>query len=438
MKKYFAILGLALIAASCERSADVLLPAGETMTIFASIPEDALRVSVSDAGIVTWQEGDAIALYNGTEFVTFNISDVSKGGFTGPAGSYTGLAVYPASFASSVSVDGSLSLSLPAEYTWQEGQTNAPMIAVSDNENFTFYPVSGLFKFTFTGIPADATKLRFSADGRLNGTFDIGVPAPGTSVISRVNPSNDAEKVLTVALPSGHPDAMSFYLPGPVYESGYPGFSVSLASDDGVPAAEISSSNTVTVARGQMRRYVSTNCADALPEKIYLIGGCLSPSWSWSNDNALIKGEGAVYTGNIDVVNTQGFKMYLNNDWNATWLSIDEINSTASNLIVVGGEAYKAAHSVGDTQVYPSAYGYAAGNYDVTLDLGAKRLTLTANNEPSKLYLHGGCFSPSWDFSDDLVLSRTAAGVFEGDITIQDVADWNGFKIWTDQNWTFW
>lgn len=437
MKKYFVILGLALLASACERAADVL-PVGDTMTIFASVPDDEVRVSISDAGYSDWQEGDAIALYDGTEFVTFTLTDASKGAFTGPARSYTGLAVYPAAFASSVSVDGTLSLSLPAEYTWQEGQTNAPMIAVSDNENFIFYPVSGLFKFTFTGIPADATTLRFSADGRLNGTFDIGVPAPGTSVITRVNPSNDAEKVLTVALPSGHPAAMSFYLPLPVYESGYPGFSVSLASNDGVPAAEISSSNTVSLARSQMRRFVSTSCADALPEKIYLIGGCLSPSWSWSDGNALVKGEGAVYTGNIDIVNTQGFKMYLNNDWNATWLSIDETNSSSDNLIVVGGEAYKAAHGVGDTQVYPSAYGYSAGNYDVTLDLGAKRLTLSANTEPSKLYLHGGCFSPSWDFSEALVLTRTASGVFEGDITIQDVENWNGFKIWTDQNWTFW
>ena len=436
MKKISILLGLALLAAACERSADIL-PAGDMMTIYANVPEDALRVSISDAGAPAWQTGDKIALYDGTQFVEFTLMDASAGAFTGPAGNYTGLAVYPAAFAGSVS-NGELTLNLPSEYTWQENQTFAPMIAVSETDNFSFYPVSGLFKFTFTGIPADATYLRFSSNGRLNGDFNIGVPAPGTSVISKVTPQTDLEKVVTVALPSEHPSSMSFYLPAPVAEGGYAGFSVSIASDDGVPAAEISSSNTVTMARGQMRRYKSTSCADALPEKIYLIGGCLSPSWSWSNDNALVKGEGAVYTGNIDIVNTQGFKMYLNNDWNATWLSIDETNSTAGNLIVVGGEAYKAAHSVGDTQVYPSAYGYAAGNYDVTLDLGTKRLTLTANAEPSKLYLHGGCFSPSWDFSNDLVLDRTASGIFEGDITIQDVADWNGFKIWTDQNWTFW
>ena len=441
MKKITVLLGLALILAACERAplgVEESTPDG-TLTIFASIPESVeTSASISDAGSPAWQEGDAIALYDGSAFVTFTLSDVSTGAFTGPSGDYTGLAVFPASFAGNVS-EGELTLNLPAEYSWQEGQSFAPMIAVSETDNFCFYPVSGLFKFTFTDIPADASSLHFSTGSKLNGAFNIGVPNPGTSVISRANASTDPEKVVKVNLPSGHPSTMSFYLPAPVYEAGYAGFSVSISGDDGVPAGEISSSKTWTLARGQMLRFKSTSCLDALPPKVYLIGGCLSPSWSWSDSNALTKGEGAIYTGTIEIVNTQGFKMYLNNDWSATWLSIDEANSTSSNLIVVGGEAYKAAHSVSDTQVYPSAFGYGTGSYDVTLNLATKRLTFEASSTgPEKLYLHGGCFSPSWDFSENLVLSRTSAGIYEGDVAIQNVADWNGFKIWTDQNWTFW
>lgn len=442
MKKLFALLSFAAVLfAACQQAEKPVettpepLPAQETMTIYASLETPpATEVSVSDAGIPAWQTGDKIALYDGSDFVDFTISNVSTGAFTGPAGTYTGLAVYPASAAVSVDGSGNLTLNLPTSYDWVEGQTNAPMIAIEDSGNWRFYPVCGMFKYTFSDIPSDATAFHFTVPSKINGNFEIGVPTPGTSVISQVAASSDSEKSVAVNLPSPHPSTMSFYIPVPVSPiAGYDGFAVSITADDGVPAAEVNSSNNITVARSQMRRYKSKSCNDALPAKVYLIGGCFDPSWTWSDATALTKGAGAVYTGTINVVNSQGFKMYLNDDWNATWLSVDEVNSTASNLIVVGGEAYKASQGVGDTQVYPSAFGYESNVYDVTLDLSAKTLVL----ERSRLWLVGTPFSPSWTFTESLTLTRTAPGTYSASNIAMDLSgDGYGFRIYAiKDNW---
>lgn len=445
MKKLSILLCLALMAAACEHSplppeegGASQVPSG-MMTIYASLetPPPTL-VSVSDAGVPAWQEGDKIALYNGTDFVEFSITDTSTGEFSGPAGSYTGLAVYPSSAAVSVDGSGNLTLNLPTSYTWAESQTKSPMIAVETSGNWCFYPVCGMFKFTYTDIPSYATTFHFTVPSRLNGDFNIGEPNPGTSVISQVAASVDPEKTIAINLPAGHPSEMSFYVPVPVSPSaGYGGFAVSITADDGVPAAEVSSSASITVDRCQMRRYKSKSCADALPAKIYLFGGCFTPSWSWSEDNVLNKGVGAVYTGTVDIDEASGFKMYLNNDWNATWLSIDEDNSTASNLIVVGGETYRAAHGGADTQVKPNDFGFIPGTYNITLNLETKRLTFSETTR-RKFFLSGGIFNSDWGwgFDNARVLVRQSEGIYTGTAYLYLDHENRGFKLYGQRDYS--
>ena len=296
MKKLVYILACGLLFAACGKFAapESSIEGIQAMTIYASLPDEFVKVSISDdGGIASWQSGDQIALYDGSDFVTFTLSDAATGAFTGPSGDYTGLAVYPAAMANSVNIDGELLLTLPDQYNWSSACTNAPMIAVSTSNAYTFYPVGGLFKFTFSNIPAGVTKLHFSSDGqKISGSFNVGKPTPGTSVLPRQNATSDSEKAVSINLSAGHASTMSFYLPVPIFDDH---FAVSLSGDDGIPFAELNSS--IDVTRCQMRRYKSQDCADALPAKIYLIGGCLDNGWSFSDDHVLTNGDNGVYRG---------------------------------------------------------------------------------------------------------------------------------------------
>ncbi|MBP5397597.1 MAG: hypothetical protein J6Y32_03045 [Bacteroidales bacterium] len=460
MKKTLFFFLAGLVLASCAKSADpaaetVADPAGETMTIFAGIPEDAFtepsvsaegatRLSVSDAGIPSWQTGDQIALYNGTGFVTFTLADASTGAFSGPAGTYT-LAVYPAVIADSVNGEGELILNLPAVYGWASDCTNAPMVGLIENGECTFYSMGGLFKFTFSNIPETVNALHFASSGRkITGTFNVGVPDPGNTVIPLENAETDAEKAVSFSLPASHASTMTFYVPVPLFDDT---FTISLSSDDGIPSAELST--TISVARRQMRRYKSQDCAASLPDKIFLIGGCMQNDWTFSENHVLVKGENGVYTGTETITtggeDWRGFKMYMGNDWGATWLSIDEENSSYGNLIPYGGEAYKAAHSVADTQVYPSVLGYEDGTYDITLDLINKTMTMTPASEPeedpwlSAYYLSGDIFDPDWGWPSPgtvgLTLQKQAVGIYTCTTYLYLDHSNRSFKFWEDTNW---
>ena len=440
MKKLVYILACGLLFAACGKFAapESSIEGIQAMTIYASLPDEFVKVSISDdGGIASWQSGDQIALYDGSDFVTFTLSDAATGAFTGPSGDYTGLAVYPAAMANSVNIDGELLLTLPDQYNWSSACTNAPMIAVSTSNAYTFYPVGGLFKFTFSNIPAGVTKLHFSSDGqKISGSFNVGKPTPGTSVLPRQNATSDSEKAVSINLSAGHASTMSFYLPVPIFDDH---FAVSLSGDDGIPFAELNSS--IDVTRCQMRRYKSQDCADALPAKIYLIGGCLDNGWSFSDDHVLTKGANGVYSGleTISGGEWDGFKMYMGNDWSATWLSIDEENSTHDHLIPFGGEAYKAAHGVGDTQIYLHNYGYENGTYAITLDLFNKTMTLTPDPWLPRYFLSGAALTSGWGWPDhadeQYVLQRQSAGVYTCSAYLYLDHDNRGLKIYGQPGW---
>ncbi len=180
-----------------------------------------------------------------------------------------------------------------------------------------------------------------------------------------------------------------------------------------------------------------------LPDKLYPLGGCFDWSWTFADAQTLDKVSGLVYElkgvnmrlGNND--NPNGFKVFLGVDQWSPYFAMDEANSSYGNVKIL---------KVTDTDVpqfYPGKLGYTDGKYDISMDFGSMTATFTRTGDIDSsgsdvMYLHGGCFTPSWDFSDDLVLTKTSDGIYEGDITIVQANEWDGFKIWTDKNWTKW
>ena len=179
---------------------------------------------------------------------------------------------------------------------------------------------------------------------------------------------------------------------------------------------------------------------EALPDKLYILGDCVD--WGWNFDGiTLDKVSGMVYEANginmhFGDGGVLGFKVFRGvNQWSPYFAMTSD--STNGNVKIQNVEDSDVP------QFYPGKIGYTDGAYDISMDLSAMTATFTYKgdtpvSEPEIMYLHGGCFNPSWDFSDDLVLAKTSSGIYEGDITIVEANEWDGFKIWTDKNWTKW
>ncbi len=178
---------------------------------------------------------------------------------------------------------------------------------------------------------------------------------------------------------------------------------------------------------------------ETLPDKLYMLGDCFE--WSWKfNGTTLDKVSGKTYKAENVNMNfgdgNNGFKVFLGVDqWSPYFAAASDATFESVKI--------QKCEDTDIPQFKPGLLGYTTGVYDITMDFGAMLATFTRKGdlpkeEPKLLYLHGGCFNPVWSFSDELVLNRTATGIYEGDITIIEAKEWDGFKIWTDQNWTFW
>lgn len=189
MKKYFAIICLAMAAIACSKeSVTETHPEAEgvrTVTLTATLPSTKVNVDLENNGKVTWSSDDKIAVYNndgkkfiftikagaGTSNATFNCSTFS--------GTLNDIAVYPAEWAG----DSPGDIVIP-EYI--ERSDNIPAVMAStinsgdsgeDHEIAPLYFKSLMFimEFTLKDLPAYACafKLWSQSGAQLNGTYKI-------------------------------------------------------------------------------------------------------------------------------------------------------------------------------------------------------------------------------------------------------------------------
>lgn len=179
-----------------------------------------------------------------------------------------------------------------------------------------------------------------------------------------------------------------------------------------------------------------------LPSTLYILGNCVDWGWAFTG-TTLDKKSDNVYEGkNINMrfgtdSNPLGFKVFLGVD---QWSPYFAMGSDAA----YGNVTIQKVEDTDVPQFYPGKLGYTDGVYDISMNFSTMKATFTRTGDisggdlPDVMYLHGGCFNPSWSFDDNLVLSKTSDGIYEGDITIVEANSWDGFKIWTDKNWTKW
>lgn len=197
----------------------VLLQAGFE-TPEAQESQDA-KVSVSDAGALTWSAEDKIAVWtsNGEsgkfcEFTLYTGAGTNEASFTGTPDegySVSTLAVYPASAAASYE-DGNLTVSYPDAYEYGEGARNVRMAAYFDDvaSGLTFKHLGGLIRFSITNIPAEVNCFKLSSDKPVSGNFAVNASKEAVSAAS-------AEDEIEISFDAGSLSAGgTFSVPVPV------------------------------------------------------------------------------------------------------------------------------------------------------------------------------------------------------------------------------
>ena len=194
MKKIIYSFLTVFLAASCVEEAFVEQPSKlQTITVSAGMGAGT-RAGVSDAGTFTWHADDAISVMaTDGKYYTMNLTDgagTNKAEFTGsfPVGvSITTVATYPAIVANGTPSDnyneGTLTFTLPSEYTYKDGYANVPMISTFEEaaESLTFMHIGALVRIPLNGMPANS-KIEVAAKNRkIVGDFIMSPDKVGTS-----------------------------------------------------------------------------------------------------------------------------------------------------------------------------------------------------------------------------------------------------------------
>ena len=206
MKKiYLGLLTVIAVFVSCNKESDIESISGITLhTISATIDEDNAKATYNSEGVFSWQSGDIISyIVRNTGDNKYNRYQYNTTG-SGATASFSGEpanATWAAADYAYYPYDGTSgytnnTLGVPAATTMQAqlyGTIKAypdrlkgivPMIgkkvstdASGTLDHYHFYPVTGVLKLSFTGIPATATQIRLdvpnAATYPLNGVFNV-------------------------------------------------------------------------------------------------------------------------------------------------------------------------------------------------------------------------------------------------------------------------
>jgi surface protein len=246
--------GLVLTSLLASCSSEDLLQGNQnagtnTLTAYIESQNDS-RVSISDEGKFTWSADDKISVAStSSSFETWSLSKINDDGsadFAVPDATTTAnegvYAVFPETLNPTVSDDGTLQITLPAEY---ESNKTVPILTGKYNDGkVDFAHAGGLIRVSFENIPSSATKFVFSTNNQnITGSFTI-------DDNNAINTSEDENNTVTINIADGDnvDGNMTFDIPVPVGE--YSGFTISIyCGDDLFISQSTSEGNTYTIER---------------------------------------------------------------------------------------------------------------------------------------------------------------------------------------------
>ena len=193
MKKIIYSFLTVLLAASCiEETFVEQAPKLQTITVSTGMGIGS-RAGVSDAGSFTWHADDAISVMaTDGKYYTMTLTDgagTKQAEFTGsfPEGvSITTVATYPATVdngtVSNIYNEGTLTYTLPSEYTYKDGYANVPMISTFETaaESLPFMHIGALVRISLNGMPANSKILVSAKNRKITGDFTMSTDKVGT------------------------------------------------------------------------------------------------------------------------------------------------------------------------------------------------------------------------------------------------------------------
>lgn len=225
-----------MMMAGCAKNMTETPEAGAVGTLYATVEgsDNTTRVGFDKNGTFYWSDGDQIGVVTDVN-PKFTPLTIDSGAGTGSAsfsgevdGSMDGgYAVYP--YSESHSVSGSnLTYTFPSEYTYTKVDTdffsaeqgygnsfNAPMWGKIDGNSVQFKHLGGVFCVKIDKMPLESGKVTFSADQKINGTYDIELSGSEPK-FKAVAASTESEKSVTITFEGATTgESGVFYVPVP-------------------------------------------------------------------------------------------------------------------------------------------------------------------------------------------------------------------------------
>lgn len=429
--------GMAAVGCNQKEMSPAFPEGGRTVTVRAVSDQltAGSKVLADDSGSFTWEAGDAIGVWTGSELTKFVLTDdavgKAEGTFTGtvPAGGAVdenSYAVYPYDY---VTVEGtSIKLDVKSSLEARQAPTRlVPMFAkagAGHTTGFAFKHLGAVAKFTVKKIPDEIASIYLEASSG-NLLFAKG---GSTADLTATDPqlSGGAEGY-SIAVPSGSRENVDIYVP--VVPGTYADdLKLSVKMFENAASSEVEKytqtgnlgSKSTTYARGQL---LSIPDMSILPKKLYIY------FWAWDG-------------GGVGAVNAK--PMTRVSDGVFTWsghFNLWEFKFTTANAVAADyGTGYSRDGSMDDANYWTMMptqggddptfrlydKGMAAGWYTVTADLNTMKVSLEKTT-PNQLYVY------AWGWDPYSVNASPMTSLGDGKFTWSGVLPRSNVKICTSK-----
>lgn len=278
MKK-ISLLGItvsALLLSNCSNE-EIMekIPTGNVVVSATMENGSDTRANVDDSGYFTWTKGDEIAVYTTNSqdrWVKFSLK--GEGGTA--TGSFTGTivgdgittstcAVYPYNESKHTLNGNTLTFHMPDSYNYkEEGNTNAPMLALISSEgskDFPFKHLGGVLRFKVNNVPANTTQFVFTTSHQITGDFTVtDINDSEAKINTSTGPVSNKNTVTIKMEALAVPSNKIFYVPMPV--GTYTSMKIEFKDNSGKVLNESSTTESNTIERRTLLRMPTITCTN--------------------------------------------------------------------------------------------------------------------------------------------------------------------------------